>query len=136
MKKLSFILAAILCCALGFAKEPQQPDSYNYKRGCELINEQKDDEGIEFLGRELRQNPKNGYAMAWMASAYRHKDENGTAIECAHDALKNLPKAEKYYAAWTHNLLSGIYWEMKDTVKAFQEVSVAIKTDLSGPKLH
>lgn len=129
MKRLVLISAAVLCCALGFAKEPQQPDSYNYKRGCELIGEQKYDEGIEFLGRELRQNPKNGYAMAWMASAYRHKDENGTAIECAHDALKNLPKAEKYYAAWTHNLLSGIYWEMKDTVMAFKEVSLAIKTE-------
>lgn len=129
MKRPILFFAAILCCALGFAKEPQQPDSYNYKRGCELINEQKYDEGIESLGRELRQNPKNGYAMAWMASAFRHKDENGAAIEFAHDALKNLPKAEKYYAAWTHNLLSGIYWGMNDTVMAFKEVSLAIKTE-------
>lgn len=129
MKRSILCMAAILCCALGFAKEPQRPDSYNYQRGCELINEKNYDEGIEFLGRELRQNPKNGYAMAWMASAYRHKDENGTSIELAHDALKNLPKAEKYYAAWTHNLLSGIYWEMNDTVTAFKEVSLAIKTE-------
>lgn len=129
MKRPLLSLAVIFFCTLCFAKEQHQPDSYNYKRGCELIGEQKYDEGIEFLGRELRQNPKNGYAMAWMASAYRHKDENGTAIECAHDALKNLPKAEKYYTAWTHNLLSGIYWEMNDTVMAFKEVSLAIKTE-------
>lgn len=129
MKRQILFFTAILCCAFGFAKEPQQPDSYNYKRGCELIGEQKYDEGIEFLGRELRQNPKNGYAMAWMASAYRHKDEKGTSIELAHDALKNLPKAEKYYAAWTHNLLAGIYWEMNDTVMAFKEVSLAIQTE-------
>ena len=129
MKRPILFFAAILCCALGFAKEPQQPDSYNYKRGCELINEQNYDEGIEFLDRELRENPKNGYAMAWLALAFQYKDEKGTVIEYAHTALKNLPKAEKYYIAWTHNLLSGIYWEMNDTAKALQEVTVAIKTE-------
>ena len=129
MKKFSVFLAAILCCAFGFAKEPQQPDSYNYKRGCELIEEQQFDEGIEFLNRELSLNPKNGYAMAWMASAYRKKNEKGTAIELAHNALKNLPRAERYYAAFTHNLLSDIYWEMNDTVMAFKEIALAIKAD-------
>ena len=129
MKKFSVFLAAILCCAFGFAKEPQQPDSYNYKRGCELIEEQQFDEGIEFLNRELSQNPKNGYAMAWMAYAYRNKNEKGTAIELAHNALKNLPRAERYYAAFTHNLLSDIYWEMNDTVMAFKEIALAINAE-------
>lgn len=129
MKRPILFLAAILCCTFGFAKEPQQPESYNYKRGCELINEQKYDEGIDFLGRELRQNPKNGYAMVWMASAFRDKDEKGTSIEYAREALKNLPKAEKYYTAWTHNLLSTIYWDMNDTVMAFREATLAIKSD-------
>lgn len=129
MKKFSVFLAAILCCAFSFAKDPQQPESYNYKRGCELIEEQQFDEGLEFLNRELSQNPKNGYAMAWMAYAYRKKNEKGTAIELAHNALKNLPRAEKYYAAFTHNLLSDIYWEMNDTVMAFKEIALAIKAE-------
>ena len=129
MKKFSVFLAAILSCAFSFAKEPQQPDSYNYKRGCELIEEQQFDEGIEFLNRELSLNPKNGYAMAWMAYAYRKKNEKGTAIELAHNALKNLPRAERYYAAFTHNLLSDIYWEMNDTVMAFKEIALAIKAE-------
>ena len=129
MKRQILFFTAILCCAFSFAKEPQQPDSYNYKRGCELIEEQQFDEGIEFLNRELSLNPKNGYAMAWMASAYRNKNEKGTAIEFAQNALKNLPRAEKYYAAFTHNLLSDIYWEMNDTVMAFKEIALAIKAD-------
>ena len=129
MKKFILFFTAILCCAFGFAKEPQQPDSYNYKRGCELIEEQQFDEGIEFLNRELSQNPKNGYAMAWMAYAYRNKNEKGTAIELAHNALKNLPRAERYYAAFTHNLLSDIYWEMNDTVMAFKEIALAINAE-------
>ena len=129
MKKCLFLIAAVLCCALGFAKETKQTDSYNFIRGYELIIEEKYDEGIEFLDSELNQDPKNGYAMTWMAYAYRSKAEIGTAIEYAHSALKNLPKAEKYYTAWTHNLLSAIYWDMNDTVQAFKEVSLAIKVE-------
>lgn len=129
MKRTILILATVVCCSYGFSKKPQYPDSYNYQRGCELIENDELDEGIESLWKEISQNPKNGYAFAWLASAYRQKDENGTAIACAKDALKNFPKSEKYYAAWTHSLLSSIYWAMNDTAKAIQEVSLAIKTE-------
>ncbi|MGM9818261.1 MAG: retroviral-like aspartic protease family protein [Paludibacteraceae bacterium] len=129
MKRTILILAAIVCCSYGFSKKPQYPDSYNYQRGCELVNNEQWDEGIEILWKEVALNPKNGYAYAWLAFAYRQKDEKGSAVECAKDALKKFPKSEKYYAAWTHSLLSLIYWDMNDTVKAIQELTISIKTE-------
>lgn len=129
MKRTILILAAVVCCSYGFSKKPQYLDSYNYQRGKELIENDELDEGIEILWKEISQNPKNGYAFAWLAMAYCQKQEFGTSITCATDALKKFPKSEKYYAAWTHRLLSGIYCEMKDTVMAFKEISLAIKTE-------
>ena len=129
MKRTILTLTAILCCIIGFAKEPKRPDSYNYQRGCELINDEKLDEGMEFLNKELQQNPKNGYAYAWMASAMALEEEYGNAIYYYEQAIKYIPKSDKYYHAWAHNLRANIALEMKDTVLALSECSIAIKLE-------
>lgn len=129
MKRPILLLAALICCVLGFAKEPQRPESYNYQRGCELISDMNLDEGMEFLDAELRQNPKNGYAFAWLASANVSKGEYGTAIYQINQAIKFIPKKDKYYHAWAHTLLAGIYMEMQDTAAAIAEFDKAVKFD-------
>ena len=126
---LSFIAAAILTCSMGFAKEPQRPESYNYQRGIELIQSDKLDEGIGFLEKELRQNSKNGYADAWMAAAYAQKKEKGTALHFVEEAIKHLPKSDKYYLAWSYNIKGRLYLEMADTTQAISCFSLAIKTE-------
>lgn len=129
MKRSILTLAAILCCILGFSKEPKRPDSYNYQRGCELIDDGKLDEGMEFLNKELQQNPKNGYVYAWMAAVMTQKNEYGNAIYNYEQAIKYIPKSDKYYHAWAHNLRAGIALQMKDTVLALSEYTIAIKLE-------
>lgn len=130
MKRIfSIIATTLLVCNVGFAKEPKQQESYNYQRGIELISSDNLDEGIDFLKKELYQNPKNGYAEAWMASAYSQKNERGTALIYADEALKHLPKSDKYYIAWTHNLKGDIYLNMGDTAQALLCLSAGIKTE-------
>lgn len=126
---LSSLAVALLICATGFAKEPQRPDSYNYQRGIELIQANNLDEGIDYLNKELRQNPNNGYAFAWMASAYAQKKEKGTALHTAELALKHLPKSDKYYLAWTNSLKGRVYLEMSDTAQALSCFTQAIKIE-------
>lgn len=130
MKRIIIILTvALLACNIGFAKGPKQPESYNYQRGIELVHYDNWDEGIEFLQKELLQNPRNGYAEAWMAAAYAQKKEKGTALHFAEEALKHLPKSDKYYLAWTHSLKGRLYLEMSDTTQAISCFSIAIKTE-------
>ena len=63
MKRLLFILiAAVMGYTATFAKQPQEPTSYNYQRGKELVNNDNYEEGISVLQKELSDNPKNGYA--------------------------------------------------------------------------
>ena len=123
------LVAALMCWAATEAKEPQQPQSYNYQRGVELIQSGKTDEGIDYLKKELSQDPKNGYAFAWMASAYAYKDERGTALHIAQEALKHLPKADKYFIAWTHCLIGQVYLMMQDTAQALEAFTKAVKTE-------
>lgn len=40
MNRIFLIFAVVLfTCTMGFAKEPKQPESYNYQRGIELIQQ-------------------------------------------------------------------------------------------------
>jgi len=128
-RSISFFATALLVCNMSFAKTPKRPDSYNYQRGVELIQSDQLDEGIEFLEKELNQNDKNGYAEAWMASAYIHKKEFGTALHFVEKALKHLPKDDRYYRAWTCSAKGRVYLMMEDTTQAISCFTQAIKTE-------
>lgn len=106
-QKILLVAAAIMCCTISFAKEPKEPESYNYQRGIELLRSDQVDEGIKFLEKEL--NSKNGYAEAWLAAAYSEKKEKGTALHFVEEALKHLPKSDKYYRAWTYSVKGRLY---------------------------
>lgn len=129
MKRIPFFILSIMLCLSGYAKEPQRPDSYNYRRGTELIDDDQYDEGIDFLRRELQQNPKNGYAYAWLAAAYAHKNERGTALNFINTARKYLPQNDKYYRAWSQNLQGCIYLSMNDTTAALNAFSEAVRIE-------
>ena len=130
-QKILLVAAAIMCCTMSFAKTPKQQESYNYKRGVEALKDDKLDEGIRFLQHELEEHAKNGYAYAWMASAYSKKEENGTAIYCLEQAIKYLPKKEKHYRAWSYSLKSEILLLMQDTVAALEAITQSIKIEPS-----
>lgn len=131
MRKIFFICAMICTTAL-FAKEPVEPTSYNYQRGVELVSNGEYDEGEKYLLEELNENPKNGYAYAWLSSVEYSRDEFGATITLLNKALKYLPKKDKHYNAWAYTTLSKVYMDLKDTVQALDYISLAIKTDPSN----
>ena len=94
MKRTLFLLLLAVCATIVCAKEPQRPTSYNYQRGVEAINNDDDDEGENYLNQELENNPKNGYAYAWLAGIELRRDEIGSAISMLNKAIKYIPKAD------------------------------------------
>lgn len=98
MRKIFFICTMICTTAL-FAKEPVEPTSYNYQRGVELVSNGEYDEGEKYLLEELNENPKNGYAYAWLATVEYSRNEFGPTITLLNKALKYLPKKDKHYNA-------------------------------------
>lgn len=127
MKRILFICAVLCTTITLFAKEPQRPNSYNYQRGVEAVNNHNDEEGEQFLLQELSENPNNGYAYAWLAGIELRRDETGSAISMLNKAIKYIPKSDKYYHAWANSRLCDIYEQFGDTTRAIEYASRAIK---------
>lgn len=75
-----------------FAKQPQRPNSYNYQRGVEALVEGEVATGIDYLNKELEENPKNGYALGWVAAARASQSEYGAALTAVNKAMQYIPK--------------------------------------------
>ncbi len=129
MKRTLSLLLLAVCATIVCAKEPQRPTSYNYQRGIEAVNNDQDEEAEKYLNQELADNPKNGYAYAWLAGVELRKDEIGSAISMLHKAIKYIPKSDKYYHAWSNKTLAGIYFDLNDTVKCLDYATRAIKSE-------
>ena len=129
MKRIVSLLLLAVCATIVCAKEPQRPTSYNYQRGVEAVNNDQDEEAEKYLKQELADNPKNGYAYAWLAGVELRKDEIGSAISMLNKAIKYIPKADKYYHAWANKTLAGIYYDLNDTIKCLDYATRAVKAE-------
>lgn len=129
MKQIVSLLLLAVCATLVCAKEPQHPTSYNYQRGVEAVNNDNDEEAERYLSQEINDNPKNGYAYAWIAGVHMRNDETGKAIDALNSAIKYIPKADKYYHAWANKALSGIYYDLNDTIQCIDYATRAVKAE-------
>lgn len=107
----------------------KEPDTYAYTRGVEAYNEENFGEALEWLAKELKEHPDNGYAHMRIGIIYANNDENGKALSSFDKALKYLPKKDKEFRALPHAYRSDVYLAMQDTVKALYEMNEAIKLD-------
>ena len=129
MKRIVSVLLLAVCATFVCAKEPQRPTSYNYQRGVEAVNNDQDEEAEKYLNLELTDNPKNGYAYAWLAGIELRRDEIGSAISMLNKAIKYIPKSDKYYHAWANKTLAGIYYDLNDTIKCIDYATRAVKSE-------
>lgn len=67
MKKNVFIVLCMLLSVAAFAQKDKRPDTYNYNRAMEAMENKDTQEAFDYLGKELKDNPKNGYAYSWLA---------------------------------------------------------------------
>lgn len=126
--KQSFIIAMLLlgiCQVL--AQNIKRPESYNYQRGREAMQEQKYEEAIDFFNKDIKENPKNGYSFIWIATLRDYRQEFGQALTAADLALKYLPKKDVDYVAYAYSTRAGIYLHIEDSVKALADYNEAIR---------
>ena len=57
----------ILCSTSVWAQKVKRPDSYNYTRGVEAIQNNNVEEALEYLNKEISEYPDDGYAYSWIA---------------------------------------------------------------------
>lgn len=117
----------MICLGAAFAdKKEDYQKTYNYQRGIELVNEEKEDEALTYFKKELQDHKDNGYAMAWIASVYYGKEEYGEAIKTLNQAMKNLDKKDEMYA-YCLTLRSRVYFKLEEKDKALAELNTLVK---------
>lgn len=110
------------------AQNVKRPESYNYQRGLEAMQEEKQQEALDYFNKDLKENPKNGYSYSWIAMLRGQNEEYGRALTAADMAIKYLPKKDAEYVIFAYTTRAGVYLHLGDTVKAMSDYALAIKT--------
>lgn len=137
MKKSLVILIALL----GFfcnveAQEVKRPNSYNYTRGVEAVQNNNVEEALDYLNKEVKENPENGYAFVWIAVVRNHTEEYGRALTAIDLAIKNIPKRDKEYKAYAYTLRGDIFMNLEEIQKALKDYTLAIEIDSENEDIY
>ena len=127
MKKAAVVLAC-LCFTIVGAKAQEQ--NYNFQRAMELYNNGQSADAVEYLDKEIRDNPKNaGYCYAYLASIHLHHEYYGDALGYINKSIQTIPKKDKKFLSNAYSERADIYLAMADTIHAIENYNKAIKTD-------
>lgn len=128
MKRIIITLFVVIgmTCSIS-AQNIKRPDSYNYNRGVEAIQNNNAEEALEYLNKELKDNPGNGYALAWIATVRNYQEEYGRALTAVDLAIKHIPKKDKQYRAFAYIVRAEVYVKLGENEKALVDFTSAIK---------
>lgn len=121
------LVSLVLGSQITFSKNIKRPDTYNYNRGVEAIQNNNAEEALKYLNKELKENPDNGYALVWIATIRNYQEEYGRALTAADLAIKNIPKKDKQYRALAYIVRAEVYVRLDEKEKALADFSSAIK---------
>lgn len=127
MKKKILTLLFCCICTVNFAQDIKRPESYNYTRGVEAVQNDKTEEALEYLNKEVQENPENGYAYSWIATVRYELEEYGRALTAVNLAIKHIPKKDKEYKAFSHTLRAMIYTGLEEYDNALKDYTTAIE---------
>lgn len=121
------IIALILGVQSTFAQNVKRPDSYNYTRGVEAVQSNNFEEALEYLNKELEENPDNGYALVWIAYVRSYQEEYGRALTAVDKAFKNIPKKDKEYRTFVFLTRAEIYRQLGQGDLAIKDCNSLLK---------
>ena len=132
-----FILSIlVLCSSATFADNIKRPDSYNYSRGVEAINNNNAEEALDYLNKEINEHPDNGNAFAWIALVRNYNEEFGRALTAANIAVKKIPSKDKEYKDFAYGTRAKVYLNLEDTIQALKDYSQAINVMPDDDRLY
>ena len=128
LKSLVIILVTTLICSIHLCAQPQgAKQSYNFTRALEEAQKGNKSEAMDFLTKEIAENPSNGYAHMTIAILQAEAENYGNAMESINMAIKKLPKKDKEYMGRAYASRAHLYAVAGDTIKALIDFNQAIK---------
>lgn len=135
-KRLLSTFLYLLFVIVAQAQKVNRPESYNYQRGLEAMQEEKNEEALDYFNKDLQDNPKNGYSLSWIAHLRLLQDDYGRALTAADLALRYLPKKDAEYVIFAYSSRAITYLNLQDTVKAINDYTAAIKVSPETETLY
>ena len=126
-KLLTLTIALLVAIGMSADNKLKRPESYNYNRAMEALGQHNQAEALEYLNKELADNPKNGYAQVWLAFIHYGNEEYEQALTAANTALKYIPKKDDEYVGFAYQYRAKVYLCLKDTASALNDYAAAIK---------
>lgn len=84
-KKVIVAIVALASTLTVTAQNAKRPESYNYQRGLEALQEEKRQEAIDYFNKDLQENSKNGYFLFLDSHASKSERILWTGIDsCRH----------------------------------------------------
>lgn len=130
---LSFLIA---CSSVLYADNLKRPDSYNYTRGIEAIQNNNLEEALDYLNKEITEHPDNGYAFAWVALLRVSTEEYGHALTASNIAIKKIPSKDKEYKSFAYSTRAQVFLNINDTVHALKDYAQAIALTPEDDRLY
>lgn len=127
---------SIACSSILYADNIKRPDSYNYTRGIEAIQNNNAEEALKYLNQEISEHPENGYAFAWVALVRVSTEEFGRALTASNIAIKKIPSKDKEYKSLAYSTRAQVFLNLNDTVHALKDYAQAIALTPEDDRLY
>ena len=95
----------------------------------ELLDEGNISKAVDAFRNEVKDNPENGYAYAWLGAIQYSNDEYGKALESLEYALKYIPKKDKSMKSFCYYKRAGVYRSLDKNDQAIADFSIALSLD-------
>ncbi len=132
---LMILLVFVSVSAISFA-QPQGKQSYNFTRALEEVRKGNKNDAMDYLSKELSDNPNNGYAHMTMAILQAEAENYNDAMTSINLALKKLPKKDKEYTGRAFASRAHLYAIAGDTITALADFDKAIRINPDDEDIH
>ena len=123
------VLGFVLSTALMAQKADQLKNSYNYLRAIEILENDGDpNEALDYLQKEVKEHPKNGYAYSLIGDLYLSNSQPGDAIEPINKAVPLLQK-DKEWNTYVYRQRAKLNLRLGKDHEALNDWALAIKAN-------
>lgn len=107
--------------------QPQGKQSYNFTRALEEVENGNKADAMDYLSKEVRENPNNGYAHMIMAILQADAENYNDAMTSINLAIKKLQKKDKEFTGRAYASRAQLYAIAGDTITALADFDKAIR---------
>ena len=127
LKSILLTLLALVSISSVSLAQPQGKQSYNFTRAIEEAKKGNNADAMDYLTKEVRENPNNGYAHMTIAILQADAENYNDAMTSINLAIKKLPKKDKEYTGRAYASRAHLYAIAGDTITALADLDKAIR---------